>query len=77
MAQQFQLDDTQLASMSADLKQQQTMAWSGALAQKPQTEVPVTQLPVEGARCRLLTRHPLRPRMFWRHWLIISNSYKK
>ncbi len=33
MAQQFQLDDSQLASMSLDLKQQQTIAWSGALVQ--------------------------------------------
>lgn len=44
MAQQFQLDDTQLASMSLDLKQQQTMAWSGVLTQTTQTEAPA---PVE------------------------------
>ena len=44
MAQQFQLEDTQLASMSLDLKQQQTMAWSGVLTQTTQTEAPA---PVE------------------------------
>ncbi len=33
MAQQFQLDDSQLASMSLDLKQQQSVAWSGAKIQ--------------------------------------------
>ena len=60
MAQQFQLDDTQLASMSLDLKQQQTRAWSGALAQTTQTEAPapVTPSPVEGGTLPLADKAP-------------------
>ncbi len=58
MAQQFQLDDTQLASMSLDLKQQQTIAWSGVLAQTTQTEAPVTPLPVEGGALPVADKAP-------------------
>jgi hypothetical protein len=50
MAQQFQLDDTQLASMSLDLKQQQTVAWSGALTQTTASAAPVAQTPAENPK---------------------------